>query len=129
MLGPPKRRDWWVTECYADRGRPSIDPVVFYRFRLIMFIEGIRSERQLVETPHSILPIAGVWATTGARATGSTSGGCTPRSWMLPANREVIGYLHEQARTTRSGEARRVEDRRHRRHTALNAPSGPISGR
>lgn len=39
----------WVAECYADRGRPSIDPVVFFRFHLIMFFEGIRSERQLVE--------------------------------------------------------------------------------
>lgn len=40
----------WVADCYADRGRPSIDPVVFFRFQLIMFFEGIRSERQLVET-------------------------------------------------------------------------------
>jgi transposase len=39
----------WVAECYADRGRPSIDPIVFFRFHLIMFYEGIRSERQLVE--------------------------------------------------------------------------------
>ena len=39
----------WVAERYADRGRPSIDPVVFFRFHLIMFFEGIRSERQLVE--------------------------------------------------------------------------------
>ena len=39
----------WVTGRYADRGRPSIDPVVFFRFHLIMFFEGIRSERQLVE--------------------------------------------------------------------------------
>ena len=39
----------WVADCYADRGRPSIDPVVFFRFHLIMFFEGIRSERKLVE--------------------------------------------------------------------------------
>jgi len=39
----------WVAESYADCGRPSIDPVVFFRFHLIMFFEGIRSERQLVE--------------------------------------------------------------------------------
>jgi transposase len=39
----------WVAECYAECGRPSIDPVVFFRFHLIMFFEGIRSERQLVE--------------------------------------------------------------------------------
>jgi len=40
----------WVTECYAAGGRPSIDPVVFFKFQLIMFFEGIRSERRLVET-------------------------------------------------------------------------------
>jgi transposase len=39
----------WVAGCYAERGRPSIDPVVFFRFHLIMFFEGIRSERKLVE--------------------------------------------------------------------------------
>ena len=38
-----------MADYYADRGRPSIDPVVFFRFQLIMFFEGIRSERQLVE--------------------------------------------------------------------------------
>ncbi len=38
-----------VTHCYAERGRPSIDPVVFFKLQLIMFFEGIRSERQLME--------------------------------------------------------------------------------
>ena len=36
--------------CYAERGRPSIDPVVFFKLQLVMFFEGIRSERQLIET-------------------------------------------------------------------------------
>jgi transposase len=40
----------WVTERYAKRGRPSIDPVVFFKLQLVMFFEGIRSERKLVET-------------------------------------------------------------------------------
>jgi transposase len=40
----------WVKECYATNGRPSIDPVVFFRLQLIMFFEGIRSERRLIET-------------------------------------------------------------------------------
>ncbi len=39
----------WVAECYAAGGRPSIDPVVFFRLQLIMFFEGIRSERRLME--------------------------------------------------------------------------------
>lgn len=30
---------------YADIGRPSIDPVVFFKLQLIAFFEGIRSER------------------------------------------------------------------------------------
>ncbi|MDP9354234.1 MAG: IS1182 family transposase [Chloroflexota bacterium] len=40
----------WVRELYADRGRPSVDPVVFFKLQLVMFFEGIRSERKLVET-------------------------------------------------------------------------------
>jgi transposase len=39
-----------VKDCYASaRGRPSIDPVVFFKLQLIMFFEGIRSERRLME--------------------------------------------------------------------------------
>src|SRR4051812_49417415 len=40
----------WVRELYAERGRPSIDPVVFFKLQLVMFFEGIRSERKLMET-------------------------------------------------------------------------------
>jgi transposase len=32
----------------SGMGRPSIDPVVFFKLQLIMFFEGIRSERQLM---------------------------------------------------------------------------------
>ncbi len=35
---------------YSDMGRPSIDPVVFFKLQLIAFFEGIRSERKLMET-------------------------------------------------------------------------------
>jgi transposase len=37
-----------VHDCYAAGGRPSIDPVVFFKLQLIMFFEDIRSERQLL---------------------------------------------------------------------------------
>jgi transposase len=37
-----------VADCYAPGGRPSIDPVVFFKLQLVMFFEGIRSERQLL---------------------------------------------------------------------------------
>lgn len=37
-----------VYDFYAAGGRPSIDPIVFFKLQLIMFFEGIRSERQLM---------------------------------------------------------------------------------
>jgi transposase len=37
-----------VAERYSSIGRPSIDPVVFFKLQLCMFFEGIRSERQLM---------------------------------------------------------------------------------
>lgn len=40
----------WVGDKYAERGRPSIDPVVFFRLQLILFFEGLRSERKLIES-------------------------------------------------------------------------------
>jgi len=38
----------FVQETYAGIGRPSIDPVVFFKLQLVMFFEGLRSERQLM---------------------------------------------------------------------------------
>lgn len=38
-----------VRDCYPNIGRPSIDPVVYFKLQLIMFFDGIRSERQLME--------------------------------------------------------------------------------
>ena len=37
-----------VQDAYAANGRPSIDPVVFFKLQLVMFFEGIRSERHLL---------------------------------------------------------------------------------
>ena len=37
-----------VRGTYAEVGRPSIDPVVFFKLQLILFFEGVRSERQLL---------------------------------------------------------------------------------
>src|SRR5215216_2655582 len=39
-----------VGKSYADIGRPSVDPVVFFKLQLILFFEGLRSERQLMRT-------------------------------------------------------------------------------
>jgi transposase len=38
-----------VEPLYANGGRPSVDPVVFFKLQLVMFFEDIRSERQLME--------------------------------------------------------------------------------
>ena len=37
-----------VNDCYAAGGRPSVDPVVFFKLQLVLFVEGLRSERQLM---------------------------------------------------------------------------------
>jgi len=41
-----------VRDRYEEMGRPSIDPVVFFKLHLIAFFEGITSERRLMETAH-----------------------------------------------------------------------------
>ena len=50
-----------VKETYAHGGRPSIDPVVFFKLQLVMFFEDIRSEGS-----SSILGIAGLIVSTGS---------------------------------------------------------------
>jgi transposase len=37
-----------VREAYAGIGRPSVDPIVFFKLQLVLFFEGLRSERQLL---------------------------------------------------------------------------------
>jgi transposase len=37
-----------VGPLYANGGRPSVDPVIFFKLQLVMFFEDIRSERQLM---------------------------------------------------------------------------------
>src|SRR5215211_5651027 len=37
-----------VSSTYKECGRPSVDPRVFFKLQLVMFFEGIRSERELV---------------------------------------------------------------------------------
>lgn len=36
-----------VGECYAPSGRPGVDPEVFFKLQLVLFFEGLRSERRL----------------------------------------------------------------------------------
>ena len=39
----------WVQVCYVQRGRSRGGPVVFFELQLILFFEGLRSERQLLQ--------------------------------------------------------------------------------
>ncbi len=39
-----------VQDTYAASGRPSVDPVVFFKLQLVMFFEDIRSERLLMRS-------------------------------------------------------------------------------
>ena len=42
-----------TTHCYCnDNGRPSIDPVLFFRMQLINYLYGIESDRQLCREIH-----------------------------------------------------------------------------
>jgi len=38
----------FVHKTYANGGRPSIDPIVFFKLQLVLFFEGIRSEPHLM---------------------------------------------------------------------------------
>ncbi len=38
----------FVQQTYARGGRPSIDPIVFFKLQLVLFFEGMRSERDLM---------------------------------------------------------------------------------
>jgi transposase len=40
----------WAQALYAERGRPSIDPVVFLKLQLVKFFEDVRSEHEFIET-------------------------------------------------------------------------------
>lgn len=46
-----------VAPFYAAGGRPSVDSIVFFKLQLVMFFEGIRSERQLVRTASDRLSV------------------------------------------------------------------------
>jgi transposase len=46
-----------VRHTYKEAGRPSIDPIVFFKLQLVMFFEGIRSERELVRVAADRLSI------------------------------------------------------------------------
>ena len=67
-----------VRDTYAPAGRRSIDPVVFFRLQLILFFEGLRSERQLLRVVADRLSLhrSGFWLlAAGLRSAGARAGG------------------------------------------------------
>src|ERR671933_2474445 len=46
-----------VRDCYAAGGRPSVDPLVFFKLQLVLFFEDLRSERRLMEVAADRLSI------------------------------------------------------------------------
>src|SRR5215207_7743166 len=46
-----------VRDTYKERGRPSVDPTVFFKLQLVMFFEGLRSERELIKVAADRLSI------------------------------------------------------------------------
>src|SRR5918999_728503 len=62
-----------VGPLYAGGGRPSVDPVVFFKLQLVMFFEDLRSERQLMRVVADRLSLCvGTWATTSTSRCPST---------------------------------------------------------
>ena len=46
-----------VRTTHKECGRPSVDPRVFFELQLVMFFEGLRSERELVRVAADRLSI------------------------------------------------------------------------
>jgi hypothetical protein len=63
----------WARDLSAECGRPSVDLVVFFKLQWVIFLERVRSERELIET-----------AQGGERAYLTPRlGGCHPLSAVL----------------------------------------------
>jgi transposase len=70
----------FVHESYAGIGRPSIDPVVFFKLQRVMFFEDIRSEQLLMK--HAADRFSVRWDI------GSDLGEPLPNHWSLTRIRE-----------------------------------------
>src|SRR5215208_3778579 len=53
-----------VAPLYAKGGRPSVDPVVFFKLQIVLFCEDLRGERQLMGVVADASAFAGTSATT-----------------------------------------------------------------
>ena len=77
-----------LQDCYAaGLGRPSVYLQVFFRLQLVMFCEGIRSERQL-------LRLAGGWMAPACDATGRRAVVPFDAAASLPARLAAVRLRH-----------------------------------
>src|SRR5215208_4626363 len=82
-----------VEDLYAPSGRPSIDPEVFFRLQMVMFHEGIRSERELMRVVCDRLSAGGTWATISSRLCPTTP--ASPASAIAMACRSSGSFSSE----------------------------------
>ena len=90
-----------VAPLYAKGGRPSVDPVVFFKLQIVLFCEDLRSERQLMGVVADRLsirwylgattctnpcritrPSPGSASATASRSSGGSSRGSSRCAWM-----------------------------------------------
>jgi transposase len=98
-----------VRDRYAPGGRPSIDLILFFELQPVMFFEGIRSERKLIET--ASLNLAHRWYLGYALDEALPDHSCMTRIANTPALRvahpftlsarhmSASGPLHRRDRT------------------------------
>ena len=77
----------FVQETYASKGRPSVDPVVFFKLQLVMFFEGIRSDCLEIGCPPSA---------------------SLPNNWSFPGSLSVKLSVSSKAKATSKVRAERV---------------------
>ena len=107
-----------VAPLYTSGGRPSVDPIVFFKLQLVMFFEDLRSERQLMRmvsarlsssrsrsTPRS--PASAndsAWGSPGASSSGSSS------SPMHQKKKSASGLGYQTHYVVDGGKARVILD-------------------
>ena len=77
----------FVQETYESLGRPSVDPVVFFKLQLVMFFEGIRSDCLEIGCPPSA---------------------SLPNNWSFPESLSVKLSVSSKAKATSKVSAERV---------------------
>ena len=84
-----------VRDRYAPTGRPSVDPVVFFKLQLIMFFEGIRSGAGTVAQRRRLH--LGVPPERPGGCVGDTTLRCPSTAWRDHERKSAPGAPHARA--------------------------------